>query len=268
MRTIKITRKQLKRLISENIQMDEIGYEEFHSLEKLEKLRDAIDKNKTVSVAFVKKDGTVRHMAIRKNLSSYEASDRPKSEKQLNVQVNNNIKRVIDINAYIKNKRETGDPAGAAKSAWRTINLETILGFLAGGKFYDLREENDILNKFGDQVYNSLTKSMVNAMEREAQENEAQIEESINEGEGFFGNFGRWFNKPTAKDAAKDALRSKGYSEMGRDDESGDENSYYTVFNGEKFYPNQIEYADNNDLGEIPRVENGKLIIANPMWRE
>jgi hypothetical protein len=91
---------------------------------------------------------------------------------------------------------------------------------------------------------------------------------SINEGEGFFGNFGRWFNKPTAKDAAKDALRSKGYSEMGRDDESGDENSYYTVFNGEKFYPNQIEYADNNDLGEIPRVENGKLIIANPMWRE
>ncbi len=268
MRTIKITRKQLKRLISESIQMDEIGYDDFYSMDKLEKLREAIDKNKTVSVAFVKKDGTVRHMAIRKSLSSYVGSTAEKTDKQLNVEKNNNIKKVVDINAYIKNKRETGDPAAAAKSCWRTINLETVLGFLSGGKFYDLREENEILTKFGDQVYNSLTKSMVNAMEREAQENETQIEELINEGEGIFGRFGRFFNKPTAQDAAKDALRSQGYSQMGRDDSGDNEDSYYTVFNGEKFYPDQIEYADVNDLGKIPRVENGKLIIANPMWRE
>ena len=38
------------------------------------------------------------------------------------------------------------------------------------------------------------------------------------------------------------------------------------MFNGKKFYNEDIEYADNSDLGEIPRVEGGKLIIANPMW--
>ena len=40
----------------------------------------------------------------------------------------------------------------------------------------------------------------------------------------------------------------------------------YIMFNGKKFYDEDIEYADNQDLGEIPRVENGKLIIANPNW--
>jgi hypothetical protein len=90
----------------------------------------------------------------------------------------------------------------------------------------------------------------------------------INEGEGFFGRFGRFFNKPTAQDAAKDALRSQGYSHMGKDNSNDNEDTYYTVFNGQKFYPDQIEFADNQDMGEIPRVEGDKLIIANPMWRE
>jgi hypothetical protein len=40
----------------------------------------------------------------------------------------------------------------------------------------------------------------------------------------------------------------------------------YIMFNGQKFYPDQIEYADYQDLGELPRIENGKLIIANPAW--
>jgi hypothetical protein len=38
------------------------------------------------------------------------------------------------------------------------------------------------------------------------------------------------------------------------------------MFNGKKFYDEDIEYADNQDLGEIPRIERGKLIIANPNW--
>lgn len=78
------------------------------------------------------------------------------------------------------------------------------------------------------------------------------------------GLFDRLFHKPDVKDAASDALRSKGYSQIAKDDED----ELYIVFNGEKFYPNDVEYADNYDTGEIPRVENGKLIIANPMWRE
>jgi hypothetical protein len=38
------------------------------------------------------------------------------------------------------------------------------------------------------------------------------------------------------------------------------------MFDGQKFYPNQIEYADYQDLGDLPRVEDGVLIIANPGW--
>lgn len=257
---IRITESQLKRLIVENTEMEEmLGYESFHSDEGLQDLRDAIDKNKTVSVAFVKKDGTVRHMAIRKSLSSYVGSDREKTDAQMNVEQNHNLKKVVDINAYIRAKREMGDPAEAAKKCWRSINLQNVLGFLVGGKFKDLREENEIMDRFGEGVYNSLTKSMVNAMDRERQENEAQIEEIVNE-----GLMDRLFGSPSVTDAAKDALRSQGHSQIGKDDEK----ELYVVFNGEKFYPSDIEYADNYDMGEIPRVENGKLIVANPMWRE
>lgn len=70
------------------------------------------------------------------------------------------------------------------------------------------------------------------------------------------------FGKPTVKDAAHDSLRGQGFSHINKD-EAG-ENAI--VFNGQEFYPDQIEYADYQDLGELPRVENGKLIIANPAW--
>ena len=61
----------------------------------------------------------------------------------------------------------------AAGKAWRTINLKEVLGFMVGGKFVDLREENDIMNRFGEEVYNSLTKGMVKALEAQ----QAQVEE-------------------------------------------------------------------------------------------
>jgi len=62
-------------------------------------------------------------------------------------------------------------------------------------------------------------------------------------------------------DASHDTLRGKGYSHRGKDD-----NQHYIMFKGEKFYDEDIVYADYNDMGEIPRIENGKLIIANPGW--
>lgn len=73
------------------------------------------------------------------------------------------------------------------------------------------------------------------------------------------------FGKPTVDDAAHDALRSQGWSGRGKDDEERPE-EHYVIFNGKKFFPEDIEYAEYQDLGEIPRVENGKLIIANPGW--
>jgi hypothetical protein len=75
--------------------------------------------------------------------------------------------------------------------------------------------------------------------------------------------FGRKFRKPNVDDAASDQLRGRGYSFRGNDDDS-----HYIVHDGEKFYEDDIEYADFNDTGDIPRVENGKLIIANPRWED
>jgi hypothetical protein len=80
---------------------------------------------------------------------------------------------------------------------------------------------------------------------------------SVNE-----GLWDRIFGSPTISDAAKDSVRGKGYSHVAKDDSQ----DLYVVFNGQNFYPSDIEYADVNDLGDIPRIENGKLIVANPVW--
>jgi hypothetical protein len=72
------------------------------------------------------------------------------------------------------------------------------------------------------------------------------------------------FGRPSVKDASKTQLKGMGYSYTGRDDERGGDN--YIMYNGEKFFPDQIEYADYQDLGDLPRVEDGKLLIANPAW--
>jgi hypothetical protein len=178
MRKIIVTESQLKRLLNKVINessMDveeKLDYEGFSQGDDLQQLRDAIDRNVLVSVAFVKKDGTVRHMAIKKSLSSYVGSDREKSEKQMNVEMNNNIKKVVDINAYNKKLKELRNmgvedeeaKSEAAKISWRSISLENVLGFMVRGNFVDLRDENEIMDRFGEEVYNSLTKSMRNAL--------------------------------------------------------------------------------------------------------
>lgn len=73
------------------------------------------------------------------------------------------------------------------------------------------------------------------------------------------------FGRPSVKDAAKTQYKGMGHSLTGRDNEETDGHNYI-VYKGEKFYPDQIEYADYQDLGDLPRVEDGKLLIANPAW--
>lgn len=180
-----VTESQMRRLLDKMINeskmgIDELDYQSYTEGDDLQQLRDAIDRNILVSVAFVKKDGSVRHMGIKKNISSYVGSDREKSEKQMNVEMNNNIKKVVDINAYNKKLKELRNmgvdddqaKAEASKVAWRSISLENVLGFMVRGNFVDLRDENDIMNRFGEEVYNSLTKSMKNALAQDQMGNE------------------------------------------------------------------------------------------------
>jgi hypothetical protein len=79
--------------------------------------------------------------------------------------------------------------------------------------------------------------------------------------EGFWESI---FGKPTISQASHDSLRGQGWSHTGGGNTSREDN--YIMFDGQKFYPEQIEYAGYQDLGKLPRVENGKLIIANPAW--
>lgn len=83
--------------------------------------------------------------------------------------------------------------------------------------------------------------------------------------EGFFDSI---FGKPDVDRAFRDSLRAKGTAGRGRNDqnygkESEDE---YVIFQGQHFSPDDIEYASYDDLGELPRIENGKLIVTNPAW--
>ena len=76
---------------------------------------------------------------------------------------------------------------------------------------------------------------------------------------------GMWsdiFGKPSVDRASKDSYKSQGHSHRGKEDD----NRHFTMFNGQKFYDDDIEYADYHDLGELPRIENGKLIVTNPAW--
>ena len=42
------------------------------------------------------------------------------------------------------------------------------------GNFIDLRDENDIMNRFGEEVYNSLTKSMKNVLAQDQMGNDPE----------------------------------------------------------------------------------------------
>lgn len=206
---IVLSEQQLRRIIQENI--EELNYQSLQDDENLQVLRDAIDKNKLVSVAFVKKDGNVKHMLIRKSLSSYVGSEREKTDAQRNVEMNNDIKKVVDVNAYKREiKRLRGENPEmndaevkqmASKGAWRSISLGNVLGFMVGGNFIDLRDENEIMDRFGEGVHGQLTKSMIGAMQAQAPVND-NPEGDVNEGNPIL-NFFRGAVNPEVKILAK-----------------------------------------------------------------
>lgn len=144
-----------------------------------DKVKENYKRNITTSVAFVKKDGTVRHIAFRRSIKAYEASTAEKTDAQINVLKNNNLMNVVDTNAYIRALKEfEGDSAAASKKAFRNFKLENVLAFMASGQVFDMREENNILERFGEDVYGQLTKSMVSALSSDEMES-AKLDDII-----------------------------------------------------------------------------------------
>jgi len=123
-----ITESQLKKLIKSNLKESPFTYDMYRSLDKL---RNALDKNQIISVAYVLKNGEVRHMTFKRYLKSYVPSERPKTDSQMNLQQNNNVVRVIDLISYretLKTLRarvaeRDNASSNAAYKSWRTINL-------------------------------------------------------------------------------------------------------------------------------------------------
>lgn len=73
---------------------------------------------------------------------------------------------------------------------------------------------------------------------------------------------------PKKDDASRDALRGQGHSHTGTDNLFGKNPTNWIEFKGRKFYNQDLLFATYDDLGEIPRIEGDKLIIANPAWSE
>ena len=85
--------------------------------------------------------------------------------------------------------------------------------------------------------------------------------------EGFFDDI---FGKPDVDRAFRDSTRATGHAGRGRTDSNygstPNPEDEYVVFQGQRFDTNDIEYASYDDLGDLPRIENGKLIVTNPAW--
>jgi hypothetical protein len=77
---------------------------------------------------------------------------------------------------------------------------------------------------------------------------ENYISETENVNEGILGALGRLFK------------RDKASAEKGKVEGN------FVEFEGRKFSQDQIEYDDYSSTKTCPRVEGGKLIIANPYW--
>lgn len=155
---MKITLKEL-RLLIENIVNESLTYGDTPP-----EVKKAMVLNKIISVAFVRRDGSVRHMAFMSKTNNYEKSDRQQTQKMIDVAINNNLLKIIDVNLYNKEFRISGDRGKAASAGWRSFKLDEVLAFMIGGVLYDMRDENKILKRYGKDVYNLLTNNMVKAL--------------------------------------------------------------------------------------------------------
>ena len=155
-----------------------------------DEIKQSYDGGKILSVVFVKSDGTVRPMAFSKFTKKYKPSENPKSDAQANVLINNNLMVGYDRNVYNKLKKELGYDKSlpleqqeqieqeAAKKSYRRFKLDQVLGFLAGGKFYDLRAENNIPPEIAGQLTDRM-KQKAAAELNQAESSETTTDEQI-----------------------------------------------------------------------------------------
>ena len=55
----------------------------------------------------------------------------------------------------------------AANKSFRLFKLENVMAFLCNGEVYDMREKNNIVKRFSEEVAKQLTKQMILKMKSE-----------------------------------------------------------------------------------------------------
>ena len=159
-----------------------------------DEIKQSYNGGKILSVVFVKSNGTVRPMAFSKFTKKYKPSESPKSDAQANVLINNNLMVGYDRNVYNKLKKELGYDRSlpleqqeqieqeAAKKSYRRFKLDQVLGFLTGGKFYDLRSENNISPEIADQLTDRMKQAAADELNQaesdETTTDEPQLDEN------------------------------------------------------------------------------------------
>jgi hypothetical protein len=190
-RIIRMNESKFIKMIKEMLDTTEMALsrQDFNTSDDLSDLRKAINSNRIVSVAFFnmsKNEVSIR--AIRKNLDLYVPSDKPKTEKQMNVDANNDLLTIVDVNTHNALIRSGMSRREAARKCWRKFRLNNVLGFLVGGKFKDLREENDIMERFGEEVYGEINPAMERALQNELNQQERELDNTLNQPEDDLQN--------------------------------------------------------------------------------
>jgi len=190
-RIIRMNESKFIKMIKEMLDTTEMALsrQDFNTSDDLSDLRKAINSNRIVSVAFFNMSkNKVSIRAIRKNLDLYVPSDRPKTEKQMNVDANNDLLTIVDVNTHNALIRSGMSRREAARKCWRKFRLNNVLGFLVGGKFKDLREENDIMERFGEEVYGEINPAMERALQNELNQQERELDNTLNQPEDDLQN--------------------------------------------------------------------------------
>ena len=190
-RIIRMNESKFIKMIKEMLDTTEMALsrQDFNTSDDLSDLRKAINSNRIVSAAFFnmsKNEVSIR--AIRKNLDLYVPSDKPKTEKQMNVDANNDLLTIVDVNTHNALIRSGMSRREAARKCWRKFRLNNVLGFLVGGKFKDLREENDIMERFGEEVYKEINPKMRRALQNELNQQERELDNTLNQPEDDLQN--------------------------------------------------------------------------------
>lgn len=76
--------------------------------------------------------------------------------------------------------------------------------------------------------------------------------------------FSRFLGGDKIDPAKQTAMKSQGYSHIGKNEDEQN----YIMYQGQKFYQEDIEYDDYHSTKPLPRIEGNKLIIANPIWQQ